>query len=81
MIANIIISESSKQLQSSSSSSAAAAAAKSSPKDRLKAFTLEFDEAVKVQQACSVPDGDLKNELKSRIKDLITSPYIIFYNQ
>lgn len=78
MIANVISSESSKQL---STSSAHPATAKSSPKDRLKAFTLEFDDAIAVQQNCSVPDGELKTELKSKIKELISPPYIIFYNQ
>ena len=78
MIANLITSESSNQLQTSANTPSPA---KSAPKDRLKAFTLEFDESVRVQQACSVPDAELKTELKSKIKELITAPYILFYNQ
>lgn len=81
MIAALITSESSKNLSTGSVSASTPSSAKSSPKDRLKAFTLEFDEAVKVQQACAVPDLDLRNELKGCVKDTIMSGYIIFYNQ
>ncbi len=51
------------------------------PKERIKAFTLEFDEAVKIQTTCSVPDVDLRASLKAKVKELILTPYIYFYNQ
>jgi hypothetical protein len=79
MIANLISSDSSKQL--TTSSSAAPLSARSSLKDRLKAFTLEFDESARIQQACAVPDADLKTELISKIKETILPSYILFYNQ
>ena len=78
MIANLISSESSKTVSQSTTPSSTST--RSSPKDRLKAFTLEFDESVRIQQACAVPDFDLKSELLTRIKETILPPYILFYN-
>ena len=80
MIANLISSESSKTV-SQSTTTPSSTSTRSSPKDRLKAFTLEFDESVRIQQACAVPDFDLKSELLTRIKETILPPYILFYNQ
>jgi hypothetical protein len=51
------------------------------PKDRLKAFTAEFDDAVRVQQACAVPDVELRDQLRKGVRDMITPAYIYFYNQ
>lgn len=53
----------------------------SSPKERIKAFTLEFDEAVKIQTNCSVPDIELRTLLRDKVKELVFTPYIYFYNQ
>ncbi len=52
-----------------------------SAKDRLKAFSLEVDEAIKIQTSCSVPDLDLRGSLKSKVHELVLPPYIYFYNQ
>ena len=77
MISNLLSSDSSAKTVSSN----APISARSSPKDRLKAFTVEFDEAARIQQACTIPDSDLKVELIAKIKETILQPYIIFYNQ
>lgn len=77
MIANLLSSDSTKTITTSS----APISARSSQKDRLKAFTLEFDESVRIQQACTIPDSELKIELVTKIKETILQPYILFYNQ
>ena len=77
MISNLISSDSLKNISSSS----APISARSSQKDRLKAFTLEFDESVRIQQTCTIPDSELKIELISKIKETILQSYILFYNQ
>ena len=77
MIANLITTESTNISTGTSTPSSA----KSTPKDRLKAFTLEFDDTLKVQQACAVPDLDLRTEFKTKIKEIIMTGYILFYNQ
>jgi hypothetical protein len=75
MISNLISSDSTTKNVSSS------IPARTSQKDRLKAFTLEFDESVRIQQACTIPDSELKTELITKIKEIILQPYILFYNQ
>ena len=79
MIANLIsenaVVVSGSGPQSSSSHHAANA------KERIKAFTLEFDEAAKIQSSCSVPDVDLGALLRAKVKELIFNHYIYFYNQ
>lgn len=82
MIANLISSDSAKQLQTTTQNNQSnPSSARSAPKDRLKAFTLEFDEAARIQQACAVPDVDLRTELRAKVKESILPVYIIFYNQ
>lgn len=83
MIANLITSSDTSKLLTSSTSTSTSTplTPRSIPKDRLKAFTLEFDESVKVQRAASVPDVELRGELRSKIKDIVLGGYIIFYNQ
>ena len=93
MIANIITSSDASKLLSSSTTTTATTTTtttitattpltpRSIPKDRLKAFTLEFDESVKIQRAASVPDVELRDELRGKIKDIVLGGYIIFYNQ
>lgn len=79
MIANLIsdnaVVVSGSGPQSASSHHAASA------KERIKAFTLEFDEAIKIQTSCSVPDTELRSSLRAKVKESILTPYIYFYNQ
>lgn len=85
MIANLITSENTNQLimpqSARSTHSTSSTAGASHVKDRLKAFTLEFDDAVKIQSALSVPDLELRASLVDKVKQLILQPYIYFYNQ
>ena len=85
MIANLITSENTNQLtmpqSARSTHSTHSNSAASHVKDRLKAFTLEFDDAVKIQSALSVPDLELRASLVEKVKQLILQPYIYFYNQ
>lgn len=55
--------------------------AHASAKDRIKAFTVEFDDAVKTQSACSVPDLELRASLREKVTAAVIPPYIYFYNQ
>lgn len=83
MIANLIA-EGAQLVNTSGAgpvSARSTASAHASAKDRIKAFTLEFDEAIRTQSACSVPDLELRSQLKEKVKELISVPYIYFYNQ
>ena len=51
------------------------------PRDRLKAFAAEFEEAVKSLGYGAVPDAGLRNALREEIKKCILQPFTTFYSQ
>lgn len=51
------------------------------PKDRLKAFGMQWEEGVKLMTTLTVPDADLRKTLQSQIKDLIMPILRSFYTQ
>lgn len=51
-----------------------------SPRDRLKAFATEWEDLIRSQQACAIPDAELKSLLIEQVHSLIHVPFITFYN-
>lgn len=50
------------------------------PRDRLKMFTSEIDEAMGALSGCVVPDQELRNFLTGEIRSIIMAQFLQFYN-
>lgn len=56
------------------------AASSLSPRERLKAFASEWEELVKSQAQCAVPDGELRRTLQARVQEVVLPAFTSFYN-
>lgn len=51
-----------------------------SPKDRLKTFASELEELVRGQEACAVPDAELRIRLINFVREIVVPSFTTFYN-
>lgn len=51
-----------------------------SPKDRLKTFAAEFEDLVKGQEVCAVPDTELRIKMIAKVREVVVPPFVTFYN-
>lgn len=50
------------------------------PKDRLKTFASELEDLVKNQEACAVPDAELRIRIISSVREIVVPSFTSFYN-
>lgn len=51
-----------------------------SARERLKAFASEWEDLVKSQAQCAVPDGELRRTLQARVQEAVLPAFTSFYN-